>query len=125
MSRHPNGTPKKPGVDAPPLRRHLPTATLPVASVAQVREQAGLLLAAHRRPLLGMLLLNALAAVAALAGPKLLGDIVESVRKGTTESHIDRLALLLAVALALQTALTWWARRSAFVLGETVFATLR
>jgi ABC-type multidrug transport system fused ATPase/permease subunit len=122
MSTEPTG---KAGVDRPPLRRHQPTETLPVASAVQVREQARLLLASYRRPLLGMLLLNALAALAALAGPKLLGDIVESVRHGTTTSHVDRLALLLAVALAAQTALTWWARRSAFVLGETVFATLR
>ena len=114
-----------PGTDRPPLRRHQPTATLPVASAVQVREQARLLLAGYRRPLLGMLALNGLAAVAALAGPRLLGDVVESVRRGTTESHIDRLALLLAAALVAQTALTWWARRSAFVLGETVFASLR
>jgi ABC-type multidrug transport system fused ATPase/permease subunit len=114
-----------PGVDRPPLRRHQPTATLPVASATQVREQARVLLASYRRPLLGMLVLNALAALAALAGPKLLGDIVESVRGGTTTEHIDRLAMLLAAALVAQTALTWWARRSAFVLGETVFATLR
>jgi ABC-type multidrug transport system fused ATPase/permease subunit len=114
-----------PGVNRPPLRRHQPTATLPVASAVQVREQAKLLLANYRRPLLGMLLLNALAALAALAGPKLLGDIVESVRAGTTTAHIDYLAMLLAAALVVQTGLTWWARRSAFVLGETVFATLR
>ena len=96
-----------------------------MATSAQVREHARLLLASYRRPLLGMLVLNGLAALAALAGPQLLGDIVESVRRGTTAGHIDRLALLLAVALAAQTALTWWARKSAFVLGETVFATLR
>ncbi len=114
-----------PGVNRPPLRRHQPTATLPVASAVQVRAQARLLLASYKRPLLGMLLLNGLAALAALAGPRLLGDIVESVRAGTTTTHIDRLAMLLAAALVAQTAFTWWARRSAFVLGETVFATLR
>ena len=114
-----------PGVHRPPLRRHLPTATLPVASALQVRAQARVLLASYRKPLLGMLLLNGLAALAALAGPRLLGDIVQSVQTGTTTAHIDRLAMLLAGALVLQTTFTWWARRSAFVLGETVFATLR
>ncbi|MEO7981306.1 MAG: ABC transporter ATP-binding protein, partial [Sporichthyaceae bacterium] len=114
-----------PGVNRPPLRRHQPTATLPVATAVQVRAQARLLLASYKRPLLGMLLLNGLAALAALAGPRLLGDIVESVRRDTTTTHIDRLAMLLAAALVAQTAFTWWARRSAFVLGETVFATLR
>ena len=99
--------------------------TLPVATSTQVWAQAKVLLADHRRPLSLMLLLNALAALAGLAGPRLLGDIVESVREGTTRSHLDRLTLLLALALAMQTALTWCARRSAFVLGETVFARLR
>ena len=99
--------------------------TLPVASSTQVRAQARTLLAEHRRPLARMLVLNALAATAALVGPRLLGNIVESVRQGTTEAHLDRLALLLALALAAQTVLTWWARRTGFVLGETVFARLR
>ena len=52
-------------------------------------------------------------------------QIVESVQEGTTTEHIDQLAMLLAVALLVQTVLTWWARKSAFVLGETVFARLR
>lgn len=99
--------------------------TLPVATSAQVWTQTKALLADHRRALSLMLVLNALAATAGLAGPRLLGDMVESVREGTTRSHLDRLSLLLAVALLLQTGLTWWARRSAFVLGETVFARLR
>ena len=99
--------------------------TLPVATSTQVRAQARTLLAEHRRPLARMLVLNALAAAAALVGPRLLGDIVESVRQGTTEAHLDRLALLLALALAAQTVLTWFARRTGFVLGETVFARLR
>jgi len=107
-----------------PERRSKNT-TLPVASAAQVRGQAKVLLAEHRRPLLGMLALNGFAALAALAGPRLLGEIVESVRAGTTTEHIDQLAVLLAVALLVQTVLTWWARKSAFVLGETVFARLR
>ncbi len=107
-----------------PERRSTAT-TLPVASAAQVRGQAKVLLAEHRRPLLGMLALNGFAALAALAGPRLLGEIVESVRSGTTTEHIDQLAMLLAVALLVQTVLTWWARKSAFVLGETVFARLR
>ena len=118
-------TRRLPRTDRPPLRRHQPTETLPVATLGTVRVQARLLLADYRRPLRVMLALNGLAALAALAGPRLLGDIVESVRSGTTTSHIDRLALLLAGALLAQTALTWWARRSAFVLGENVFATLR
>jgi ABC-type multidrug transport system fused ATPase/permease subunit len=98
---------------------------LPVATGAQVRAHARVLLADHRRPLALMLALNALAALAALAGPRLLGDLVESVRAGTTSGHIDRIVLLLAIALAAQTVFTWFARRAGFVLAEEVFAELR
>ena len=51
--------------------------------------------------------------------------MVQSVTDGTTTEHIDKLALILAAALLTQTVLTWLARRSAFVLGENVFAELR
>ena len=98
---------------------------LPVASGAYVWARARELLAQHRRPLVGMLLMNALAALAAVIGPRLLGAIVQGVRDGTTTDQIDRLALLLALALATQTGLTWAARRASFLLGETVFAELR
>ena len=104
---------------------HKRTATsLPVASAIQVREQARVLLADHRRPLSWMLVLNGLAAVAGLAGPSTARRHRQSV-PGTATEHIDQLALLLAAALLAQTVLTWLARRSAFVLGETVFALLR
>ena len=63
--------------------------------------------------------------MAGLAGPQLLGDMVQSVTDGTTTEHIDKLALILAAALLAQTVLTWLARRSAFVLAENVFAVLR
>ena len=120
--RHPGGGLMR---STPPLRRRRTSTTLPVATAAQVREQAAVLLAGHRRPLVWMLVLNALAALAGLAGPRLLGRIVQSVQHGTTTSHIDQLAMLLAGALLLQTVFTWFARRSAFVLAETVFAQLR
>ena len=98
---------------------------LPVATSAQVWEQTRRLLAEHRRAVLAMIALNAAAALAGLAGPRLLGELVGSLEDGTTRSHIDQIALLLAVALAAQTGLTWFARRAGFVLGETVFAGLR
>jgi ABC-type multidrug transport system fused ATPase/permease subunit len=72
-----------------------------------------------------MLTLHALAALAAVVGPRLLGAMVQSVRDGTTTQHVDGLALLLAVSLIAQTVLTFIARRASFVLGETVFAELR
>jgi ABC-type multidrug transport system fused ATPase/permease subunit len=99
--------------------------TLPVASGTDVRAKAREIFAAHRRAVTWMLTLHALAALAAVVGPRLLGAMVQSVRDGTTTQHVDRLALLLAVSLIAQTVLTFIARRASFVLGETVFAELR
>jgi ABC-type multidrug transport system fused ATPase/permease subunit len=99
--------------------------TLPVASGTDVRAKAREIFAAHRRAVTWMLTLHALAALAAVVGPRLLGAMVQSVRDGTTTQHVDRLALLLAVSLIAQTVLTFVARRASFVLGETVFAELR
>jgi ABC-type multidrug transport system fused ATPase/permease subunit len=99
--------------------------TLPVATGRDVRAKAHEIFAAHRRAMSWMLGLHALAALAAVVGPRLLGAMVQSVRDGTTTGHVDRLAELLAVSLAAQTVLTFIARRASFVLGETVFAELR
>ncbi|MDQ1604600.1 MAG: hypothetical protein QOE01_2445, partial [Actinomycetota bacterium] len=98
---------------------------LPVATGPEVRARAAELFRNHRRPLLGMLGLHALAGLAAVVGPRLLGAIVQSVRDGDGTSTVDRLGLLLAVSVVLQTVLTWVARRASFVLAETVFAQLR
>lgn len=98
---------------------------LPVASSHDVRAKAREIFAGHRRSISVMLVLHALAAAAAVVGPRLLGSLVQSVRDGTTASHVDRIAMLLAAALAAQTVLTFIARRASFVLGETVFAELR
>jgi ABC-type multidrug transport system fused ATPase/permease subunit len=98
---------------------------LPVATGPEVRARAAELFRNHRRPLLGMLGLHALAGLAAVVGPRLLGAIVQSVRDGDGTSTVDRLGFLLAVSVVLQTVLTWVARRASFVLAETVFAQLR
>ena len=73
-----------------------------------------------------MLALHALAALAGLAGPRLLGGMVQSVQR----RHDDRARRPARAAArgrrcVAQTVLTWCARRSSFVLGETVFAELR
>ncbi len=98
---------------------------LPIASAAELRSHTRAMFAAHRRALTRVLALHSLAALAAIAGPRLLGDIVQAVRDGTAASHVDRLAALLAAAVLAQTVLTWVARRASFVLAETVFAELR
>jgi ABC-type multidrug transport system fused ATPase/permease subunit len=98
---------------------------LPIAAGHHLREQARLLARRHRGGLTGVVLLHAAAAAAGLAGPPILGRLVESVRKGTTASHVDKVVLVLAAFLVGQTALTWFARRASFVLSEQMFAELR
>ncbi|MBA3842943.1 MAG: ABC transporter ATP-binding protein [Actinobacteria bacterium] len=98
---------------------------LPIATGPELREQAKLLGGRHRRGLAKMILLHACAAGTGLAGPPVLGRLVESVRHGTTTGHIDRLVLILAGFLVLQTVFTFFARRASFVLSEKMFAELR
>jgi ABC-type multidrug transport system fused ATPase/permease subunit len=98
---------------------------LPAAGPQSVRREARVLVREHRRSLGSVLGLHAVAAIAGLAGPALLGRLVDDVRRGTTLSHVDHVAVLLAAAILLQTGLTWAARRQSFVLGELVFAELR
>lgn len=101
------------------------STSLPVAGPDTVRREATVLLREHRRSLTGVLGLHGLAAVAGLAGPALLGRLVDDVRRGVGMDAVDRIALVLAAAIVVQTGLTWAARRQSFVLGEKVFAQLR
>ena len=63
--------------------------------------------------------------LAGLVGPFLLGELVEAVEEGTTTGYVDRVIAVLVVSVIAQTILTWFARRSSFVLSEQVFAYLR
>ena len=98
---------------------------LPIADGPELRLQARALGRRHRRGVAGVLVLHALAAGAGLAGPPLLGALVQSVVSGTTTSYVDRIVLLLALFVAVQTVVTWFARRASFVLAEEMFAELR
>nr|MBA2569537.1 ABC transporter ATP-binding protein [Actinomycetota bacterium] len=98
---------------------------LPIAGGVELRQQAKLLARRHRRALAGVVALHAAAAATGLAGPPLLGSIVDSVQRGTTRGYVDRIVLVLAGFLLAQTVLTWLARRASFVLSEKMFAELR
>jgi ABC-type multidrug transport system fused ATPase/permease subunit len=69
--------------------------------------------------------LHVLAALAGLAAPRLLGDLVQAVERGTTTGHVDRVVAALAGFLVVQTVLTRYARYLSQVLGEQVLAELR
>ncbi len=99
--------------------------TLPIADMAGVWRHTRTLMGEHRGLLAQVLGLHALAALAALAGPWLIGRLVDQVSGSGTRAGIDHIAMGLAGAVLAQTLLTWAARRASFVLGETVFAQLR
>jgi len=102
-----------------------PDTRLPVATTGEVRRYAASLTRHHPRLLCSAVALHVLAALAGLAAPRLLGDLVQSVQEGTTADHVDEIMLLLAGFLLVQTVLTRYARYVSQVLGEQVLAELR
>ena len=69
---------------------------LPIAETREARRYAVSIARRHPRLLIAMLALHALAALAGLAAPRLLGDLVEAVERGTSVAHVDQVVLLLA-----------------------------
>ncbi len=99
--------------------------TLPIADSRAVWEHTRELMGSHRGLLGRVLGLHALAALAALAAPWLVGRLVDEVSGRGSLQAVDQIAVGLAVAVVAQTCLTWAARRLSFILGETIFARLR
>ena len=95
---------------------------LPVADSRSLRRYVRGLARRHPRMLWSALALHIGAALAGLAAPRLLGDLVQSVDEGTTVGHVDQVVLALAVFLVVQTVLTRYARLTSQVLGEQVLA---
>ena len=101
------------------------TTRLPIADGKAVRRYVGQVAHRHPRLLWTALGLHVLAALTALAAPRLLGGLVESVENGTTRSHVDEIVMWLAIFLVLQSVLTRYARYRSQVMGELVLAELR
>ena len=101
------------------------SAVLPVAASRPVVRAAGRLIAADRRAVAVMIALTGLAAVAGLAGPWLLGRIIDTVTGAGDAAQVDRLALgVLACALA-QTLLARYALLAGHRFGERTAARIR
>ncbi len=98
---------------------------LPVADGKQVRRYALTLMRRHPRTLAFALTLHALAAVAGLATPRLLGNLVQSIQNGTTTTTVDKVALAIAGFVIAQSILTRFAIFISARLGEQVLAELR
>jgi ABC-type multidrug transport system fused ATPase/permease subunit len=98
---------------------------LPIADSAEVRRTVGALFRRHRGALARIAVLHTLAAVAGLAGPILLGRLVDDVTSGSTVAHVDELVLFLVAAVVVQSVVVRFAQRVSMVFGEEVFADLR
>ena len=101
------------------------STVLPVAEGRHVGRYVVSIAKRYPRMVWGSAALHIAAALAALAAPRLLGNLVEAVEDGTTVATVDRTVLLLAGFLLLQTLLTRYARYLSFVTGEQVLAELR
>ncbi|MET9644995.1 ABC transporter ATP-binding protein [Streptomyces syringium] len=113
---------------APPA--HDPAApesatTLPVGRPATVRAYVSGLLRRHRTAFVLLVSVNAIAVIASMVGPYLLGGLVEDLSSGKDDLHLGRVISLFAVALAVQTLFVRMVRLRGAVLGERMLADLR
>ena len=90
-----------------------------------MRAYARRLTLAYPRQLGLALALHGLAAIAGLAAPRLLGELVEDVRRGTSHVAVDRIALAIAAFVLAQGVLLRFAVYASARLGEKVLARLR
>ncbi|MGW8953074.1 ABC transporter ATP-binding protein [Streptomyces sp. NPDC055709] len=99
--------------------------TLPVGTPATVRSYVHELMRRHRRAFALLIGVNTVAVVASMAGPWLLGSLVERAADGARELHLERTAALFALALVVQAVFVRLVRLRGAVLGERMLADLR
>ncbi|MCX4825010.1 ABC transporter ATP-binding protein/permease [Streptomyces sp. NBC_01142] len=99
--------------------------TLPVGTAATVRSYVRELLHRHRRAFAALVAVNAIAVIASMAGPYLLGSVVERLTEGARELHLERTIAVFAVALVVQTVFVRLMRLRGSMLGEEMLADLR
>ncbi|CAM5464309.1 hypothetical protein SFUMM280S_00448 [Streptomyces fumanus] len=115
------------GVAPPSYDPAAPTtaSTLPVGAPATVRAYVTELLRRHRRAFLLLITVNTVSVIASMAGPYLLGGLVERVSDHARELHLGLTATLFLAALLLQAAFVREVRLRGAVLGERMLADLR
>ncbi|MFD4137472.1 ABC transporter ATP-binding protein [Streptomyces sp. NPDC058572] len=99
--------------------------TLPVGTPATVRAYAAELVRRHRRAFALLIAVNTAAVTASMAGPWLLGSLVERAADGARELHLERTAALFALALVVQAVFVRLVRLRGAMLGERMLADLR
>ncbi|CAL9649811.1 ABC transporter ATP-binding protein [Streptomyces sp. enrichment culture] len=115
------------GVAPPSYDPSAPTtaSTLPVGARPTVRAYVGELLRRHRRAFLFLVTVNTVAVIASMAGPYLLGGLVERVSDDTRELRLGLTAALFVLALLVQAVFVREVRLRGAVLGERMLADLR
>ncbi|WP_329310299.1 ABC transporter ATP-binding protein [Streptomyces sp. NBC_01262] len=101
------------------------STTLPVGSPATVRAYVGELARRHRGDFVLLIAVNSVAVIASMAGPYLLGRLVEDLSTGVRDLHLGRTVALFTVALAVQAAFVRLVRLRGAILGERMLADLR
>ncbi|MFD4228857.1 ABC transporter ATP-binding protein [Streptomyces sp. NPDC058545] len=99
--------------------------TLPVGTPATVRAYVQELMRRHRKPFAVLISVNAVAVIASIVGPYLLGGLVEDLATGVADLHLERTAVVFALALVVQTVFTRMMRLRSAMLGEEMLADLR
>ncbi|MFC9843195.1 ABC transporter ATP-binding protein [Streptomyces sp. NPDC060223] len=99
--------------------------TLPVGAPATVRAYVAELFQRHRRAFLLLVTVNTVAVVASMAGPYLLGSVVEGVSDQARDLHLERTIALFVLALVVQTVFVRQVRLRGAMLGERMLADLR
>ncbi|KPH98016.1 Xenobiotic-transporting ATPase [Actinobacteria bacterium OK074] len=115
------------GVAPPAYDPAAPTTahTLPVGAPATVHAYVTELFRRHRRAFLLLIGVNTVSVVASMAGPYLLGGLVQDVSDHARELHLDRTAALFTAALLVQAVFVRQVRLRGAVLGERMLADLR
>ncbi|MFE9535351.1 ABC transporter ATP-binding protein [Streptomyces sp. NPDC006691] len=115
------------GVAAPeydPAAPHSAT-TLPVGTPATVRAYVRELMRRHRGAFTVLVGVNAVAVIASMVGPYLLGGVVEDLSNGSRDLQLGRVATLFTAALIIQTVFVRMVRLRGGMLGEEMLADLR
>jgi len=105
--------------------RH-PERGLPVADRREVGAFASRLLGARRFLITALLVLHALAALAGLVVPRILGSLVDKMSApGTVASTVDALALAVTSVVVVQAILTFFALWMSTIFGQDLLAEAR
>ncbi|MYS17125.1 ABC transporter ATP-binding protein [Streptomyces sp. SID4982] len=115
------------GVAPPAYDPAAPTTatTLPVGAAATVRDYVTELFRRHRRAFLLLIGVNTVAVVASMAGPYLLGGLVERVADRAQNLRLGLTVGLFLLALVVQALFTLRVRLQGAMLGERMLADLR